>query len=66
MLSCAAVDGQQFVAVDIAFENTAGLEKGQAVALRSDSYSSIFYRWRIRGYQDTLYPHHNRQFYQEC
>ena len=66
MLSCAAVDGQQFVAVDITFENTAGPEEGQAVALRSNSDSSIFYRCGIRGYQDTLYPHHNRQFYREC
>ena len=29
MLSCVAVDGQQFVAVDITFENTAGPEEGQ-------------------------------------
>ena len=66
MLSCVAVDGQQFVAVDITFENIAGPEEGQAVALRSDSDFSIFYRCGIQGYQDTLYPHHNRQFYQEC
>jgi pectinesterase len=66
MLSCAAVDGKKFVAMDITFENTAGPEEGQAVALRSDSDYSIFYRCGIRGYQDTLYAHHNHQFYREC
>ncbi|GMY22389.1 pectinesterase/pectinesterase inhibitor ppe8b [Fagus crenata] len=44
-----AVDGQQFVAVDITFENTTGPEEGQDVALRSDSDYSIFYRCGIRG-----------------
>jgi pectinesterase len=66
MLSCGAVDGQQFVAVDIAFENIVGPEEGQAVTLRSDSDFSIFYQCRIQGYQDMLYQHHNRQFYREC
>uniref|UniRef100_A0A2N9IUF4 Pectinesterase n=1 Tax=Fagus sylvatica TaxID=28930 RepID=A0A2N9IUF4_FAGSY len=61
-----AVDGQQFVAVDITFENTAGPKEGQAVALRSDSDFSIFYRCGIRGYQDSLYPHKLHQFYREC
>ncbi|KAK7825802.1 pectinesterase/pectinesterase inhibitor ppe8b [Quercus suber] len=60
------VDGKNFIAVNMTFENTAGPEEGQAVALRSDSDYSIFYRCGIRGYQDSLYAHKNRQFYREC
>ncbi|KAL0374638.1 UNVERIFIED_CONTAM: Pectinesterase/pectinesterase inhibitor PPE8B [Sesamum radiatum] len=51
---------------DIAFENTAGPEKHQAVAFRSDSDLSVLYRCAFRGYQDTLYAHAMRQFYREC
>ncbi|KGN55582.1 pectinesterase/pectinesterase inhibitor PPE8B-like [Cucumis sativus] len=61
-----AVSGRGFIARDITFENTAGAEKHQAVALRSDSDLSVFFRCRIRGYQDTLYTHTMRQFYREC
>ncbi|XP_038905308.1 pectinesterase/pectinesterase inhibitor PPE8B-like [Benincasa hispida] len=61
-----AVSGRGFIARDITFENTAGPEKHQAVALRSDSDLSVFFRCRIRGYQDTLYTHTMRQFYREC
>lgn len=66
MLSCAAVDGQKFIAVNMTFENTAGPEEGQAVALRSSSDFSIFYHCGIKGYQDSKYPFRNRQFYREC
>lgn len=62
----AAVKGKGFIARDMTFENTAGAEKHQAVALRSDSDLSVYYRCSMRGYQDTLYPHTNRQFYREC
>lgn len=63
---CAAVNARGFVARDISFRNTAGPEGHQAVALRSDSDLSVFYRCGIFGYQDTLYAHTMRQFYREC
>ncbi|XP_028787025.1 pectinesterase/pectinesterase inhibitor PPE8B [Neltuma alba] len=61
-----AVSGRGFIARDIAFQNTAGPEKHQAVALRSDSDLSVYYRCGIYGYQDSLYTHTMRQFYREC
>ncbi|KAL5783578.1 hypothetical protein ACOSP7_008607 [Xanthoceras sorbifolium] len=61
-----AVSGRGFIARDITFENTAGPMKHQAVALRSDSDLSVFFRCEIRGYQDSLYTHALRQFYREC
>lgn len=62
----AAVSGRGFIARDISFQNTAGPEKHQAVALRSDSDLSVFYRCGIFGYQDSLYTHTMRQFFREC
>lgn len=61
-----AVSAKRFIARDISFENTAGPEKHQAVAFRSDSDLSAFYRCGFHGYQDTLYAHSLRQFYREC
>ncbi|KAF7836848.1 Pectinesterase/pectinesterase inhibitor PPE8B [Senna tora] len=61
-----AVSGRGFIARDISFQNTAGPEKHQAVALRSDSDLSVFYRCGIWGYQDSLYTHTMRQFFREC
>lgn len=61
-----AVSGRGFIARDITFQNTAGPQKHQAVALRSDSDLSVFYRCGIFGYQDSLYTHTMRQFYREC
>ncbi|KAJ0983748.1 hypothetical protein J5N97_002104 [Dioscorea zingiberensis] len=61
-----AVAGKGFIARDMSFENTAGPEKHQAVALRSDSDLSVYYHCSIQGYQDTLYAHSLRQFYREC
>ncbi|KAK7355917.1 hypothetical protein VNO80_15181 [Phaseolus coccineus] len=54
------------IARDITFQNTAGPEKPQVVALRSDSDLSVFYRCGIFGYQYSLYTHTMRQFYREC
>ncbi|XVE51777.1 hypothetical protein DITRI_Ditri02bG0068400 [Diplodiscus trichospermus] len=61
-----AVAGKGFIARDIRFENSAGAAKHQAVAMRSRSDRSVFYRCAFDAYQDTLYAHSNRQFYKEC
>ncbi|KAL6123362.1 hypothetical protein ACLB2K_075884 [Fragaria x ananassa] len=62
----AGIDGPGFIARGITFSNTAGAIKGQAVALRSGSDLSVFYRCAFMGYQDTLMVHSQRQFYREC
>lgn len=48
------------------FENTAGPENLQAVAMRSDSDFSVFYKCSFKGYQDTLYARKMHQFYRDC
>ncbi|VVA94869.1 unnamed protein product [Arabis nemorensis] len=61
-----AIQGQEFIMKDIGIINTAGAAKHQAVAFRSGSDLSVYYQCSFDGYQDTLYPHSNRQFYRDC
>ncbi|XP_047968227.1 pectinesterase-like [Salvia hispanica] len=60
------VHGDGFIARDIGFENTAGPEGHQAIALAVASDRSVLYRCSISSYQDTLYALSLRQFYREC
>ncbi|KAL1565974.1 pectinesterase [Salvia divinorum] len=60
------VEGAGFIGRDITFRNTAGPANQQAVALRSDSDRSVFYKCSFEGYQDTLYARVGTQFYREC
>ncbi|KAJ4896767.1 Pectinesterase 1 [Raphanus sativus] len=61
-----AIQGKGFIMKDIAIINTSGAAKHQAVAFRSGSDFSVYYQCSFDGFQDTLYPHSNRQFYRNC
>ncbi|XP_022922302.1 probable pectinesterase/pectinesterase inhibitor 61 [Cucurbita moschata] len=61
-----AGSGTGLILRDMTFENTAGPNKHQAVALRLSADHAVVFRSNVIGYQDTLYVHSNRQFFREC
>jgi pectinesterase len=64
--TCTAITGDGFIARDIGFQNTAGPQGEQALALYIASDHSVLFKCSITGYQDSLYALALRQFYREC
>ncbi|KAG6659292.1 pectinesterase 31 [Carya illinoinensis] len=60
------VEGEDFIAENITFENSSPQGSGQAVAIRVTADRSAFYNCRFLGWQDTLYLHHGKQYLKDC
>ncbi|XP_047960724.1 pectinesterase-like [Salvia hispanica] len=60
------VNSEDFIAKDIGFENTAGVDGYQALALRVSGDRAIFYNVKVDGYQNSLCADVYRQFYSNC
>ncbi|XP_051115491.1 pectinesterase 31 [Andrographis paniculata] len=60
------VEGEDFLAENITFENSAPQGSGQAVALRVTADRCAFYNCRFLGWQDTLYLHYGKQYLRDC
>ncbi|XP_059642022.1 pectinesterase 31-like [Cornus florida] len=60
------VEGEDFIAQNITFENSAPQGSHQAVAIRVSADRCAFYKCRFLGWQDTLYLHKGKQYLKEC
>ncbi|XP_038972005.1 pectinesterase 31-like, partial [Phoenix dactylifera] len=60
------VEGEDFIAENITFENSAPQGSGQAVAIRVTADRCAFYNCRFLGWQDTLYLHYGKQYLRDC
>ncbi|GLT98833.1 hypothetical protein SLE2022_163130 [Rubroshorea leprosula] len=65
-----AVESDYFVAVNIAFVNSAPIPDGkvgqQAVAIRISGDKAAFHKCKFIGYQDTLCDDRGRHFFKDC
>ncbi|CAI5530410.1 unnamed protein product [Closterium sp. Naga37s-1] len=57
---------ERFCALGIRFENTAGPQNHQAVAMRASGDRSAFFECAFEANQDTLYVDAGRQYYKDC
>ncbi|MFS0656249.1 pectinesterase family protein [Bacillus sp. 179-C3.3 HS] len=65
--SSTMIRADHFYAKNITFQNTAGRDAGQAVALYVSGDRAMFEQVRVLGYQDTLYATGTgRQYYKNC
>ncbi|KAL3701427.1 hypothetical protein R1sor_019449 [Riccia sorocarpa] len=66
--ACATVivEGEDFIAENLTFENSAPQGSGQAVAIRVTADRCAFYNCRFLGWQDTAYLHYGRQYFRDC
>lgn len=62
----AIVEGEDFIAQGITFENSAPKGSGQAVAIRVTADRCAFYNCRFLGWQDTAYLHYGRHYFRDC
>ncbi|KHN13203.1 Pectinesterase 31 [Glycine soja] len=60
------VEGGDFIAENITFENSSPQGAGQAVAVRVTVDRCAFYNCRFLGWQDTLYLHYGIQYLKDC
>ncbi|WVZ58940.1 hypothetical protein U9M48_009155 [Paspalum notatum var. saurae] len=60
------IEGEDFIAENITFENSAPEGSEQAVAVRVTADRCAFYHCRFLGWQDTLYLHHGKQYLRDC
>lgn len=60
------IRANDFQAMDITFDNNAGFDAGQAVAVESDGDKAIFKNCRFTGNQDVLFINTGRQYYEHC
>ncbi|GLT56527.1 hypothetical protein SLA2020_295620 [Shorea laevis] len=60
------VEGEDFIAENVTFENSSPQGSGQAVALRVTADRCAFYNCRFLGWQDTLYLHYGKQYLKDC
>lgn len=62
------VKADDFIARNITFQNDAGFNAGQAVAIESDGDKAIFDNCRFIGFQDVLFTNsdNSRQYFRHC
>ncbi|CAH1454691.1 unnamed protein product [Lactuca virosa] len=62
----AIIEGDDFIAENVTFENNAREGSHQAVAVRVSADRCAFYNCRFLGFQDTLYLHMGKHYFKDC